>query len=241
MNESIDTLFDGAVRLLQAERGDRFSLDSLLLAASVRPTSADRVVDLGSGNGVISFALAHRSPPKQLLGLELQTQLIDRARRSAALNEFACPVTFEQGDVRRREGPVRPHSADLVVMNPPYFPANDGRLNPDDEKAAARHELNGTLGDFIAAAAYLLDHKGRLALVYPARRVEPLFAALAATRLRLAWLRFVHPRPETPATHVLAAARKGGGAPVEVLTPLTVRVGDQYSPQVLHVLSGGAL
>ncbi len=68
------------------------------------------------------------------------------------------------GDIRGVRRLFPPQSFDHVVSNPPYMPVDKGRLNPDSQKAIARHEILCSIGDVIAAAAYLVLCRG-LALV----------------------------------------------------------------------------
>lgn len=236
--ETLDALFDGDLQLIQGERGCRFSIDAPLLAAAVRAEPSARVVDLGCGNGVVAIAVAHLWRPSRVVGVELQAQLADRATRNARLNALDDIVEVSLGDVRQIKEVLSPQAFDVAVMNPPYYPSTDGRTNPDTEKAVARHEIHGTLADFISAAAYALDRKGRLVCIYPAFRLPMLMESLSEKGLKPTWLRPIHPRPGEDATLFLIEARKGGAPQFSIRAPLVIHENEAYSAEVKAVLEG---
>src|SRR6476646_5459864 len=99
INESMDALFGGRLKLFQSRSGYRFSLDALLLAAFATIGKQDVVADLGTGNGVIPLVLAERCAAK-IVGIEMQSSLAERARRNIALNDLSDRVSIIHGDVR---------------------------------------------------------------------------------------------------------------------------------------------
>ncbi len=239
--ERIDVIHSGRLRLIQSARGNRFSIDALLLAASAEVTSGARVLDLGCGNGVIAIALASLYEPASVNGLELQEGLADQAERNIVLNGFEDSVSIIRGDVRSARTLLNSSSYDQVVMNPPYFPKRDGRVNPNSERAVARHEVMGTLSDFVAAARYGLVNKGSVLVIYPAFRSPQLLAELAQQGLSPTKVRYVHPRPAEDANLVLVEARKDGGPQLRILPPWNVREGEEYSDVVERIIAGERL
>ena len=229
-----DTLFNGALSCSQHRHGYRFSLDAILLAHFCKPQPRDLVLDLGAGCGVVSLILAYRHPHLDLTCLEIQGPLAALARRNIEQNQLGSRMRLVMGDLRLIRELLPVGGFDLVVANPPYFPVTCGRLNPDEEQAVARHELCAALPDVVGAAAFALRVKGRLALIYPARRAEAMFAALRQHQLTPKRLRLVHPHPGAGATHMLLEAVKGGGEELSVPPPLYVRLtpGGEYSPEL---------
>lgn len=236
--ETLDALFDGELRLIQGDKGSRFSIDAPLLAAAVAAEPSESVIDLGCGNGVVALAVAHLWRPTSVVGVELQTRLAHRAARNAKLNGLADKVTITEGDVRQIRELVPHGSFNVAVTNPPYYPCKDGRINPNSERAAARHEIHGTLADFISAAAYALDHRGRLVCIYPAFRLPALMASLTEKGFKPTWIRPVQPRPGDDATLFLLEARKGGAPQFSIRPPLIIHDGECYSVEVEAVLEG---
>jgi len=234
-NETIDELSLGHLRLLQAEDGYRFSLDPVLLARFVAVGSKETVVDLGTGCGVIPLLLAKLSPAQKLVGVELQAQLAERAKRNVVLNDLRQRVQIIEGDVRNiRE--LLPHSSvDLVVANPPYRQAERGRIAPQDERAAARHELAGGLTDFLAATRWLLKNRGRLAIIYLAERLPELLSQMQKLSIEPKRLRLIHPRQGEAARMVMVEGRMAGRPGLQVDPPLYVYqgAGRDYTDEIL--------
>jgi tRNA1(Val) A37 N6-methylase TrmN6 len=237
MNETIDELSIGNLRLIQAERGYRFSLDPVLLARFVDVRSGDSVVDLGTGCGVLPLLLAKLSTAEELIGVELQSQQAERAQRNIELNELSPRIHIVHGDLRQIRGLLPVASADLVVSNPPYRQVGSGRISPADERAVARHELAGGLTDFVSAASWLLKNGGRFAVIYLAERLPELLMQMAAVNIEPKRLRMIHPRQRDPAKMVLVEGRKAGRPGLVVEEPLFIYKGDgrDYTDEVLSM------
>jgi tRNA1Val (adenine37-N6)-methyltransferase len=237
--ETLDVLFDGKLSLFQSGTGYRFSLDALLLASFVTVKRRDRVIDLGTGNGVIPLALADYYPSITVTGVEIQPAMAQRARKNLHLNRLNNRIKIVMGDVRSIDAILEAASCEVVVSNPPYRKAGSGRVSPNDEKRIARHETQGDLGDFLRAGAFLLRAKGRMAMVYSAGRCIDLLSAMRQTRIEPKRMRMVHSFAEVEASLVLVEGVKGGRSGVEVLAPLTIyRRGKEYSEEVAAMIAG---
>src|SRR5215475_5869486 len=164
-DETLDVLYAGKLKLFQDCRGYRFSLDALLLAHFMTCRRGEKIVDLGTGNGVIALTLAYLHSSLSITGVEIQPSMLDRAGRNVRLNGFQERVTISQADVRSIQETLSPESFAAVVCNPPYRRAASGRISPNVERKIARHEISAGLADFLRAGAYLLPIKGRIAMV----------------------------------------------------------------------------
>lgn len=239
LDETLDTLFHGELKLRQSRPGYRFSLDALLLAGFVTVRSGDAVADLGSGNGVIALILAHFYPDLTVTAVELQRAMAQRARENVRLNGFEKRIKVLGGDVRRIAQIVAPGSHGVVVCNPPYREPISGRISPDPEKRIARHEVAGRLTDFARAGAYLLPANGRMAVIYPALRTVDLLGTMRGANIEPKRLRMVHSFAGAEASLVLAEGVKGGRNGIEVLAPLVIyEKGKQYGAEVASLLAG---
>lgn len=240
MNESLDALFGGTLSLYQSRSGYRFSLDALLLAYFVRLKADEKVVDLGTGNGVIPLILAHRYPWADVTGVELQQRMVDRAQKNIRLNKLQNRLKILRGDVRAIERVAPANSFHAALLNPPFRKPTSGRISLDDEKRVARHEIEGGLGDFLRAAAYLLPGKGRVAIIYGATRMIDLLAELRRAGIEPKRLRMVHSFVDTAANLVLVEGVKDGRGGVEVLAPLIIyrSGGNVYSTEVARMMAG---
>jgi len=147
--ETLDTLFQGRLKVVQRKGGYRFSIDTLLLAHFVKVQGREKIVDLGAGNGVIPLMLAFLYPAVRVVGLEIQEEMVQRALRSVSLNRLRERVEILLGDVCSVKEVLPPQSFDIAICNPPYRGSASGRINPDPEKRIARHEIKGQLMDFL--------------------------------------------------------------------------------------------
>jgi tRNA1Val (adenine37-N6)-methyltransferase len=208
--------------LHQAPRGYRFSLDAFLLADFV-PLDAPRpLADFGTGCGVVALCVARRLPQGRIVGVELQASLAALARQNVWHNGLEQRVDIVRADVRQALSLFATGTFGTVVCNPPYRPVGHGRLNPNPEKAVARHELTLTLVQLLQAAQHVLRRRGVLVMIYHPSRLAELCTRLQAMRLRPRRLRLVHPTLQEPAVLVLVEAVVDGRESLTVLPPLAI-------------------
>jgi tRNA1Val (adenine37-N6)-methyltransferase len=236
--ETIDYPPGGRLKVIQKKRGYRFSVDAILAAQFVRPVKGGAIIDLGTGSGVIAMILAFRQAGSRVVGIEIQSSLADMARRSVALNGMVGHVEIIEGDLRRIEDLIRPGSFDIAVSNPPYGRLLSGRVNPDGEKALARHEIVGSLDDFLRAAEYALKPGGRVSVVYPARRMVELLCRMRHHRLEPKRCRMVHSYPGKRGDFILAEGIEGGREEVAIESPLYIYDPDgNYSEAMVNLFN----
>ncbi len=238
-DETMDYLFHGFLKVLQKEKGYRFSVDSLLLAHFVTLKGGDGVVELGTGSGVISMILALRFPEAIIADVEIQKELADMAGRNIQLNGLEDRIRIFHGDVKKIKELLEPQSFDVAVFNPPYRRLNSGRINPDLEKAVARHEISGTIDDFLRSAKYLLKDFGRVYIIYPAARGVHLMARMRKNGIEPKRLRIVYSSTVSGAAFILAEGVKNAGEELEILQPLFIYGNDErYSKEMDEIVGG---
>lgn len=221
--------------LRQPETGFRFSLDALLLACFAARKPWRKVLDLGSGCGVVGLGLllaqdaAPQAEPGLALGVDREPDMVRAAQNNAARLGFAERYKAHCLDLRQRDATWRhrvpPGGFDLVVANPPYRAAGSGRQNPEPRRADARFENHADLQDFIQAAKGACATKGRFCLVHLAERLAVVCALLEAHGFALKQLLPVHSRSQEPARLVLLEARKQGGEGLVLEPPLVLYEG----------------
>ncbi len=240
--ETLDRLMPGNLQLIQGKRGHRYSLDAVLLAHFARVRKGQPVVDLGTGVGVVALLLGVLNNASTIYGVERQESLADRARRNVELNGMNGRVEILEGDVRRIRDLLPQGIAGLVVANPPYRDPLSGRIAPDDERAAARHELAGGVEAFVAAAAWLTAAGGRLAMIYLAERLSLLLSTLSRGGMEAKRLRMIHSHADEDGKMVLVEAVRGARPGLKVERPLVVyrHRGDSraYTQEVEQMLGG---
>ncbi|RCK79775.1 MAG: tRNA (adenine37-N(6))-methyltransferase TrmN6 [Candidatus Ozemobacter sibiricus] len=226
-DERLDVVVGTNLRLIQKIDGTAFAVDTLLLARFVRlGKEIVRVADLGSGSGILAFLLKYRQPSLEVVGFEVQPEFHDLACRNLQLNPQMTGLSFELLDVREIPARLLPESFDLVVANPPYYPLGTGRLPDRPGRALARHELAGTLKDFVEAAAWLLNYGSRLAMIIPTGRFYELHDYLKAAQFGLRRVQFVHPKEGQPSHLALVEAERFYRGPHEALPALTIHRAD---------------
>lgn len=172
-NERIDYMLGEQLKIIQDGQSFAFSLDTLLLAYWAKEAIKNRskVVELCSGNAAASLYMAAFNKA-HYDDVELQEDMVSKARRSVELNDMQDRITVHQGNVKDAGSFLRKDSYDVVVVNPPYFKAPAGhKLNPDRSKAIARHELEINLEEIIAVSAGLLKMKGKMFMVHRPERL----------------------------------------------------------------------
>jgi tRNA1Val (adenine37-N6)-methyltransferase len=221
MDITLDSIRD--IRLFQSKTGYRYSVDSLLLYDFIRLKTARRIADLGAGSGIVGILLAKKYPAARVSLLELQKGLYALAKRNIVLNGLehrAAAVWCDLSNLHTAH--CSPSTFDLVVSNPPFRKHMSGRINVEEERAIARHEIKMKLCDVVRAASSLLRARGRFCLVYHPNRLAELGDSLKSERLEPKRIRFVHSDDSTEAKMVLVEAVKDGRAGLKVESPFFI-------------------
>lgn len=225
-NERIDAVNEH-IRLIQQEQALAFGTDAFLLSAFVRPAPRERAVELGCGNGIVSLLVATRHRASRVVALELQPKIAALAKRNVALNGMEHLITVLEADVRR----ITPNDVDgefgIVFANPPYMRTDSGFSSPHAAKQTARHETDGGIAEFAAAASRLLKYGGLFYSVYRPDRLASLFAALEQNGLSPKRMVFVHDHENAPPSMVLTEAKKGAKEGLTLLPPLLLHDTDE--------------
>ena len=186
--EITDTHTHGAsnLKISQPRQGYRFSSDSVVLAEFIRISPSESLLDFCTGVGIIPLLLWQRNPFGYAVGIELQKELAELAAKNVRQNHLAEKILIIQQDLRllRFDNPDLPRGFprgarfDVVSANPPYLAAGRGRINPNRQKAWARHEIQLTFPQLIKACQQFLQPKGRFCFVHLAARESHVLANL---------------------------------------------------------------
>lgn len=220
--ETIDEILEGSLKIRQSKRGYRFNLDSIILAHFVDLKSRTVNLDLGCGNGVIALVLANLYVQSRWHGLEVQHALADLAQKNVEQNGLDHRVIIDKGDAREVKKIYQPHSFDNIVFNPPYRKLDSGRMNPLPEKAVARHEIKGSLSEFLSASKYLLKPKGRVFTIYPAARMVELISLFRKKDIEPKRMKLVFSDAASTAEFVLVEGRSGSREELKMEPPLFI-------------------
>ncbi len=236
-----DTLYEGRLVLLQPGRGYRFSIDSPVLTwFASNGGFASLTADLGAGCGVVGLGLLLSGQTKKVVGVEVQSSLARLAVRNAALNGLGSAYELAESDIRQPPPSLSPGTFDLVVSNPPFWPKESGRLPDDEERRIACHEILGEIDDWISTAANLLNpRRGRMSIVFPARRLDALLLSLDRSGFSCTRLLLVHPLASKPAELALVEARRGNPGRLVVEPPITLKQADGTdTPEAATIIKG---
>jgi len=217
-----DTFFNGRVQVKQYLNGYRFSIDAVLLAWFAGRISGEKVLDLGTGCGIIPLIMAYRNPESVIYGVEVQEELAKVASENISENKLDNRVTIMCRDMKSVSQQIVSGPVDLVVTNPPYRKTDSGRINPDDQKACARHEILITLKDVINTARQMLRVAGRFISIYPAERLTDMMSYMRLSGIEPKALRMVHSRLDTEAKLVIVEGAMEGKPGLKVYPPVII-------------------
>ena len=220
--ERLDDLQCNGLRIIQNEKLFCFGMDAVLLTGFTRVKEGERVLDLGTGTGIIPLLLSAKTKGEHFTGLEISNSSADMARRSVRLNGLEQRIEIIQGDIKEAGELFAPASFDVVTSNPPYMIGQHGLINSDLEKAAARHEILCTLEDVVRAAARLVRSGGRFCLVHRPFRLAEIIRVLSRYRLEPKRMRLVYPYADREPNMVLIESVRGGNPRMTVEKPLIV-------------------
>lgn len=221
-HERIDDLERNGYRIIQDTYRFCFGMDAVLLSGFARVKDDARVLDLGTGTGIIPILLEAKTKAAYLTGLEIQEDSADMARRSVRLNGLQEKISIVTGDIKEAGSLFDAASFDVITSNPPYMTAQHGLTNPEDAKAIARHEILCTLEDVIAQAARLLRPGGNFFMVHRPFRLAEIMVLLRAYRLEPKRMQLVYPFVDKEPNMVLIEANRGGKPRMTVERPLIV-------------------
>ena len=220
--ERVDDLQLSGLRIIQNPEKFCFGMDAVLLSGFVRAKKGDRLLDIGTGTGILPLLLSAKTQCAHLTGLEIQEESADMARRSVMLNHLEEKISIVTGDVKEAGGVFAPASFDCVTCNPPYMIGEHGITNPDAPKAIARHEILCTFEDVAAAAEKLLKSGGRFFLVHRPFRLAELIVTMTRHHLEPKRMRLVYPYVDKEPNMVLIEAVRGGNSRMTVEPPLII-------------------
>jgi len=219
---TMDTFFNGRIQIRQSRAGYRFSIDAILLACQAAPESGDRVVDLGTGCGIIALIMAFRHPDITIYAVEVQEELAQLAISNVKGNHLQNRITVLGADMKRMKPDMTAGPVDLVVCNPPYRRPGAGRINPDVQRAVARHELKANLQEVMGSARRILKPAGRFVTIYTAERTADIVCQMRIDRIEPKCIRTIHSAPGSEAKLILIEGIKGGNPGLKIGPPLTI-------------------
>ncbi|MCD8090568.1 MAG: tRNA1(Val) (adenine(37)-N6)-methyltransferase [Clostridiales bacterium] len=221
-NERIDDLQRDGWRIIQNSDLFCFGTDAVLLAHFAKIKKGDKIVDLGTGNGVIPMLLCSMYKDIKTFGVEIQKKSADLCRRNIALNNAEDRITLIEDDIKNISNYFKAGETEVVVANPPYMKAESSLKNESLEKRLARHEILIDLKGIIGAAAYLLKFGGRFYMVHKPERLPEIFEAMKEKDIEPKRIRFIQSGAKKEPSMVLIEGGKGGKPGLRVMPAFVI-------------------
>jgi|AGTN01.1.fsa_nt_gi Predicted O-methyltransferase len=220
-DDIIEDLECAGLRIIQNKAGYRFTTDAVLLANFAKVKKDGRVIDLGTGSGVVPILMSRKTGGKEFVGIEIQERLADMAERSVKLNSLEKKIKIIRGDIKDAHKILGYEGFDSVTANPPYA-LFTGEKSRATEKEICKSEVFITLREIIEEAGKLLTFGGSLYLVIKSPRMFEAMRYMNNFDIEPKILIPVQPAPEKDVDTVLIEGKKGGKAGLKIKKPLDI-------------------
>ncbi|WP_300279739.1 tRNA1(Val) (adenine(37)-N6)-methyltransferase [Peptacetobacter sp.] len=235
--ERIDDLQLKGLKIIQNTDGFCFGIDAVLLANFAKVKNKAKVVDLGTGTGIIPLIIYGKSNAEKIYGVEIQEEVFEMASRSVLMNDIKDNIKIINADLKDIKEVLPTNTFDVVTSNPPYM-HNDGIKNPNDKKMISRHEVKCNLEDVIKAASILLKERGKFFMIHRPTRLIDIVSLGRKYRLEPKLMRFVHPKVDKAPNLLLVEFTKGGRPDLKIMDPLYVYGEDgKYTEEIIEIYS----
>lgn len=224
-NERIDILPQTGTKIIQIKKSFCFGIDAILLSNFAKAHNGNKIVDLGTGTGVIPILMSSYYPSSIFYGIDIQGEYVDMANRSVALNCLEDRVKILKCDIKNPFPTLSKNDFDVVISNPPFIKKADFVINESGmnlSKMIARHEIYCNLEDVVKSASSLLKSKGKFYLIHKPFRLSEIILLLNKYKLNPKKIRFVHPFQNTEPSMVLVQAEKSSLSDLIVERPLVL-------------------
>lgn len=236
-NERIDDLEFKGLKIIQNKDGFCFGIDSILLSDFAKEIKkGSKVIDLGTGTGIIGILLCGKTELSKIIGVEIQKEVYDMAKRSIKLNNLENKFEIINENIKNLENIIETGTFDAVVTNPPYKKRGTGLTNENEKKLISRHEITANLEDFIKVSSKMLKDKGTLYMVHRPDRMVDIIELLRKYKLEPKKIKFVYPNANKDANLILLKAVKNANPFLKIEKPLYVyNQNGEYTDEILKI------
>ena len=236
-NERIDDLEYKGLKIIQNKDGFCFGVDSVLLSDYAKKIKKNaRVIDIGTGTGIISLLLCKKTNLSKIYGIEIQEDVAEMATRSIRLNNLEDKFEVINTNIKDIFDVLEPHKYDVVVTNPPYKKADTGVKSIDKKQLISRHEVECTLEDVIEQSSKLLKDLGEFYMVHRAERLVDIMCLLRKYKLEPKNIRFVHSKADEKPSLILVRAVRAAKEFLKIDKPLVIyKDNGEYTDEILEI------
>ncbi len=214
MNETLDEI--EGIRIIRPPKGHRMTTDSILLARLSTPKKYARVLELGTGCGIVALLLAKKTPSLRITAVEIQEELAMLAERNVKLNCMEQSISIINKDIKDLPKNLQSAHFDYIVANPPYRTLSSGRISPAINRAIANHEHAITIDEILKVSQHLMKVRGKIGMIYTADRLADLFAAMRRYRIEPKMLRCILTRGDDGITLVWVEGIREGSPGLKI-------------------------
>lgn len=236
-NERIDDLQYKNLKIIQNEMGFCFGIDSVLLSDFAKKIKRNaKVIDLGTGTGIIPILLCGKTELKRIVGVEVQEEVFDLANRNIKLNNLENKFEVINENIKNLKNIYEYGSFDVVVTNPPYKKENTGIKNLNNKKLISRHEITANLEDFVEISKYLLKDRGRIYMVHRPDRLVDILFLMRKNKLEPKKIKFIYSNVNTEPKLVLIEAVKNAKPFLQIEKNLYIyNENGEYTDEILKI------
>ena len=203
-NERIDDLEFKNLKIIQNTKGFCFGIDAVLLSDFAKNIKKNaKVLDLGTGTGIISILLCGKTNLEKIVGVEVQKEVANMAKRSSKLNNLENKFEIINENIINLDNIYERNFFDVIITNPPYKKENTGIVNEEEKKLISRHEVLAKLEDYIKISNKLLKDKGEFYMVHRPERLVDIIAYMRQYKIEPKEIRFVCSHEKEPPKLVL--------------------------------------
>lgn len=236
-DEVIDDLEFKCLKIIQNKKWFKYGIDSVLLSDfSKKMKKNSKVLDIGTGTGIISLLLSKKTDSNEIVGIEVQEEVADMAKRSVKLNNLEEKIKIINDNILNIENYFPNEYFDYIVTNPPYQKNNTGLKSENEKKLISRHEVKCTLEDIINKSFKMLRDNGCIYMINRPDRLVDILYLMRKYKLEPKEIRFVHPKAKEKPSLVLIKGVKYSGEFLKILEPLIVYNDDgSYTDEILNI------
>lgn len=236
-NERIDDLEFKNLKIIQNKKEFCFGMDAVLLSDFAKEIKKNsKIIDLGTGTGILPILLSGKTENTEIIGIEVQEKMAEMATRSVKLNNLENRIKIINEDIKNLNKLFERENFDVVITNPPYKENNTGLKNEYEGKIIARHEIKCNLEDIIVTSKNMLKDKGTLYMVHRPERIVDICELLRKYKIEPKVIKFVYPKEGKEANLILVKAIKNARKFLKIEKPLIIyKEKGEYTNEVLQI------
>ena len=210
--EKLDEKFE----IIQKIDGYKYGEDTILLFKLVQDSLNKKnikLLDIGTGNGILPILLSDNDFVSELIGIDIQEENIERAKKALKLNKIEKNIQFKCMDIKEYKNS---NYFDIIISNPPYMEDNGKKINENEHKAISRHEIKLNLSELISNAKRLLKPIGSLYFIHRTHRLVEIVKSLDENNFSIKKIIFIYSTKNNKSSMMFIEAIKGKKVKIEI-------------------------